>query len=63
MAKIKRYNVALDDETVELLALWRSIGVSGSAAIREAVKAYTRWKKPTPNPETFDGVDITYNDL
>lgn len=59
MAKTKRYNVTLDEETVLLLSLWRKKGVPGSEAIREAVKAYSRWKKAElqPKPGDYDGVD------
>lgn len=50
----------IDNETIQCLKLFLlSTGEPASLIVREAVKAYTRWKKPQPKVGSFDGIDQT----
>jgi hypothetical protein len=62
MSRMTRRLFTLDEETLKCLLLWNKKKIPSSEAVREAVKAYTRWKQKelAPKPEDFDGVDYEY---
>lgn len=66
MAQMKRIDITVDEDTLKALAAWkRAKKLPSSQVIREAVKAYTHWKRAELQlkAEDFDGVDpdITYD--
>ncbi len=59
MTRMTRKLYTIDEETLQCLLLWSNKKIPSSEVVREAVKAYTRWKKAelAPKPENFEGVD------
>lgn len=63
MARMKRVNITIDIDTINLLKRWKVAKEKpASEVIREAVAAYSRWKKDeiAAKAQEFEGVDVTY---
>lgn len=58
MAIMKRVDLTLDPEAIEILKAYKQVGLSASYVVRKALVKYYQFNRPKVDPGKFDGVDV-----